>query len=146
MRPTTAALWLCAIALNAIPALTQAQTVYRIVGADGKVTFSDKPPVSAEQGKVLGVGLGAAAASTATTLPFELRQVANKFPVTLYSAPKCAPCDSGRGLLTARGIPFSERTVTSSEDADYLQRLTGDTALPSLAVGGQRLKGFAEQE
>ena len=27
----------------------QAQTVYRIVGADGKVTFSDKPPVTANR-------------------------------------------------------------------------------------------------
>ena len=37
----------------------QAQTVYRIVGADGKVTFSDKPPASSDQGKVVGTGVGA---------------------------------------------------------------------------------------
>ena len=29
----------------------QAQTVYRIVGADGKVTFSDKPPATPTRAK-----------------------------------------------------------------------------------------------
>src|SRR3990167_5668633 len=87
----------------------QAQTIYRIVGADGKVTFSDKAPVSADQGKVAGTGVGANAASAnSAALPFELRQVVTKYPVTLYTSPKCAPCDMGRSLLVSRGVPFNE--------------------------------------
>ena len=124
----------------------QGQTVYRIVGADGKVTFSDKPPASTEQGKVMGTGVGAAGAAASNGLPFELKQLNAKYPVTLYTAPKCAPCDAGRALLSVRGIPFSERTVTSSEDAEQLQRLTGENSLPYLTMGGQRLKGFSESE
>ncbi len=124
----------------------QAQTIYRIVGADGRVTFSDKPPASAEQGKVMGTGVGAAGAAATNTLPFELRQLNAKYPVTLYTAPQCAPCDSGRTLLSGRGIPFSERTVTSSEDSEYFLRLTGENSLPYVTIGGQRLKGFSESE
>ena len=74
------------------------------------------------------------------------RMVANKYPVTLYSAPKCVSCDTGRALLTARGIPFNERTVTTPEDGDYLQRLSGETSLPLLSIGSQRIKGFIEPE
>jgi glutaredoxin len=124
----------------------QAQTVYRIIGNDGKVTFSDKPPVNAEQGKIAATGIGAVAAASGTTLPFELRQVASKYPVTLYSAPECGPCASGRALLGSRGIPFTERSVTSNEDIAALQRLAGESSLPFLTIGGQRIKGFSDQE
>lgn len=124
----------------------QAQTIYRIVGADGKVTFSDKPPVSAEQGKVATTGVGAAAANPSSGLPFELRQVVTKYPVVLYTSTACAPCDTGRTLLLTRGVPFSERTVATPEDRAYLQRLTGDNSLPYLTIGTQRIRGLSDQE
>ncbi len=59
-----------------------AQTVYRVVGADGKVTFSDKPPVNtgnAASQELASIG----AASSNQPLPFALRQVVAKYPVTL---------------------------------------------------------------
>jgi glutaredoxin len=127
-------------------ALAQAQTVYRIVGSDGKVTFSDKPPVTADQGKVATTGVGASAAASGAALPFELRQVASKYPVTLYSAPDCGPCASGRGMLSSRGIPFSERTVTSADDIASLKRISGESSLPFLTIGGQRIKGYSDVE
>jgi glutaredoxin len=141
---TTLALLASAVMLGAIP-MAQAQTIYRIVGADGKVTFSDKPPLTAEQGKVATTGTGAAAASGGN-LPFELRQVVGKYPVTLYTSAECAPCGAGRALLTSRGIPFSERTVTTAEDAASLQRLTGENSLPVVTIGGQRIRGFSDVE
>jgi len=124
----------------------QAQTIYRIVGPDGKVTFSDKPPISAEQGKIAGTGVGATGGVSGSSLPYELRQVANKFPVTLYTSSDCGPCGSARSLLTNRGIPFSERTVTTNEDIASLQRIGGDTSLPLLTVGGQKIRGFSDSE
>jgi glutaredoxin len=132
--------WLC------MAASAQAQTVYRIVGPDGKVTFSDKSPANAAQGKVASTGTGAAAAAPGASLPIELRQAASKYPVILYTAPDCSPCASGRTLLGSRGIPFSERTVTTAEDVAALKRLMGETSLPVLNIGGQRLKGYSDVE
>lgn len=146
MKHPTIACLLGTAALLCLASSVQAQTVYRIVGADGKVTFSDKPPVNAEQGKVATTGVGAAAANPSTGLPFELRQVVAKFPVVLYTAPKCAPCDAGRTFLLGRGVPFNERTVTTAEDIDYLQRLTGDNSLPYLTIGAQRIRGLSDVE
>lgn len=124
----------------------QAQTVYRIVGPDGKVTFSDKPPASAEQGKVATTGVGASVGASGVALPFELHQITSKYPVTLYTGPDCGPCGSGRAMLSSRGIPFTERVVTSNEDIAALQRLTGEASLPFLTIGGQRIKGFSDAE
>lgn len=147
MKHHTVAVLLGSLALLGAAAGVQAQTVYRIVGADGKVTFSDKPPASVEQGKVTSTGVGAKVdASGGTNLPFELRQVVSKYPVTLYTTAKCVPCDSGRSLLSARGVPFVERTVNTNEDRDYLQRLSGDTSLPYLTIGSQRIKGLSDVE
>lgn len=146
MKHHTIACILASVAMGAV-ALAQAQTVYRIVGPDGKVTFSDKPPASAEQGKITGTGVGASgSAAGGSGLPFELRQVVSKYPVTLYTAPQCAPCASGRSMLTARGVPFTERTVSTSEDIAQFNKQMGDSSLPVLNVGGQRIKGFSESE
>ena len=135
----------CAVCLCAALG-AHAQTVYRIVGADGRVTFSDKPPVSADQGKVAATGVGGAAAASVASLPFELRQVATRYPVVLYSAPECGPCSAGRSMLTGRGIPFAERSVTTAEDIAALKRISGESALPFLSIGGQRIKGYTDVE
>lgn len=127
----------------------QAQQVFRIVGPDGKVTFSDRaPPPSVSNARVSEAGANAATATgTATAaLPFELRQVALKYPVTLYASDSCAPCGAARSMLTSRGIPFNEKTVTTGEDAQALERLSGETSLPFLTIGGQQLKGFSDAE
>lgn len=128
-----------------IPA-SQAQQVYRIVGPDGKITFSDKPPPPAGNNKVSAGSPGLNAGAAVTSLPFELRQVAARYPVTLYTGENCGPCASARALLTTRGVPFTERTVTSADDAESLQRLSGDNGLPFATIGGQQLKGFSDAE
>ena len=142
LRKNTLTIGLLAAALVQV----RAQTVYRIVGPDGRLTFSDRPPVTADQGKVVTTGAIAAAAAASAALPFELRQVVSRFPVVLYSAPDCGPCSTGRSLLSGRGIPFSEQTVVSPDDLAALQRLSGETSLPFLSIGAQRIKGYSEAE
>ena len=146
MKHHTIAVLLSSAALLGSTMGVEAQTIYRIVGADGKVTFSDKAPVTADQGKVASTGIGAKTDTTGAAMPFELRQVAAKYPVVLYTSTQCVPCDTGRSFLTVRGIPFSERTVSTNEDRDYLRRLTGDNSVPYLTIGSQRIRGFSDQE
>lgn len=124
--------------------LIQAQTVYKVVGADGKVTFSDKPPVASANATVTGAGGKVLAGGPA--LPFELRQVVSKYPVTLYTSSNCVPCGSGRAMLSNRGTPFTEKTVSTNEDIEALQRLSGDSSLPFLTIGGQQIKGYSDSE
>ena len=125
-----------------------AQQVFRFVGPDGRVTFSDKPPADpatrASPAKTLA--LPGARGTDSSALPFELRQAANRYPVTLYTAPDCAPCGVGRTMLTSRGVPFAEKTVTTREDIEALLRLAGSLSLPLLTVGGQQIKGYSEPE
>jgi glutaredoxin len=124
----------------------QAQTVFRIVGPDGKVTYSDKPPPSATETRVTPANAGPATAGASAGLPYALLQVVAKYPVTVYTGDKCGPCMAGVSLLTSRGVPFTEKTVTTNEDAEALRRLSGDNSLPFMTIGGQQLKGFSDAE
>jgi glutaredoxin len=124
----------------------QAQQVYRIVGPDGRVTFSDKPPATPAAKVTATDNTLATNQPAGPALPFELRQVVTQYPVTLYTSSNCAPCDSGRSLLNSRGVPFSEKTVTTAQDADALQRLSGSTSLPLLTIGAQHVAGYSPSE
>jgi glutaredoxin len=136
-----------AVLLLGSMAAAQAQTIYRIVGADGKVTFSDKPPASPATVNVTGTGSKAvSAASDTSQLPYELRQSMARYPVTLYAGPGCVPCNAGRLLLQGRGVPYTEYIVSSNADIEAFQRITGDNTLPFLTIGGQKIKGFSQTE
>lgn len=142
-RPVAAAALLGVLAAWSLVA--GAQQVYRITGPDGRVTFSDRPPPSGAAASIAPV-VNLSGSESLAALPFELRAVAERYPVTLYARPGCAPCDSGRNYLNRRGIPFSEKTVHSLEDVEALQRLAGSPTLPFMTIGGQQLKGYSEAE
>jgi glutaredoxin len=128
----------------------QAQQIFRIVGADGKVTFSDKPPQvqSDAQTKTVTTSNTATQAnnSALNSLPFLLRQVTIKYPVVLYTTKQCGACSQARAMLETRGIPFTEKTVATTEDVKALEALSGDNALPFATLGKQQLKGYGEVE
>ena len=127
-------------ALASCPAMAQ----YKVVGPDGKVTYTDRPPISTEN-TVTSLGArGPAVAEVA--LPLELRQPISRYPVTLYVASGiCEPCDTGRQLLHQRGVPHAEKQVQTVEDADALERLSGGRDAPVLTIGTQTLRGFAPE-
>ena len=122
-----------------------AQRVYRIVGQDGKVTFSDKPPAETNA-KVTSAAGASGGGVAAASLSFELRQVMQKYPVTLYTTDNCAPCQAARLMLITRGVPFAEKSVKTPEDSQALQRLSGENSLPFATIGGQQIKGFSDSE
>ncbi len=126
-------------------AVTNAQQVYRIVGPDGKVTFSDKPLAETNAKVTAATGSSGGGVATAS-LPFELRQVVQRYPVTLYTGDNCGPCQSARSMLITRGVPFAEKSVMTPEDSQALQRLSGENSLPFATIGGQQLKGFSDAE
>lgn len=127
--------------LVAVPGHAQ----YKVIGTDGKTTYTDRqPPTAAGKSSMLGPRGAVLAAETA--LPLEVRQAAARYPVTLYViASACDPCGTARQLLRQRGIPFSEKLVVSPEDSDALERLSGGRDAPTLSIGAQILRGLAPE-
>lgn len=145
-RPGLAAAVTAVLMLGSAPPAS-AQTIYRIVAPDGKVTFSDKAPASAANVTTRSAsGKPVDASPQNASLPYALRQVVARYPVTLYTGAGCVPCNAGRLMLQSRGIPYTEYTVASNDDVEALQRLSGEKSLPFLTIGGQKIKGYVEAE
>ena len=124
-------------------ACASAQAQYKVVGPDGKITYTDRAP-AATDGKATPLAARATAAAPDVALPAELRPIVARYPVTLYvTSSACEPCNSARQLLRQRGIPFSEKLVATPEDGDALERLSGGRDAPTLTVGAQTLRGLA---
>lgn len=135
--PELAAAFFLCLAASA-PAAAQ----YKWVGPGGQVTYSDQPPPAGTIGVALGTPAPTARRDEAA-LPAALRAASSKYPVTLYTTKDCTPCQQARAHLSRRGIPFSERTVTTRADAElYKQVGFTDFSFPGLTVGRDRSVGF----
>lgn len=129
--------------LAALMACGLAQAQYKVVGPDGKITYTDRPPTPAE-GKATPLGVRGVPVGAEVPLPTELRPIVARYPVTLFvTGAACEPCNAARQLLRQRGIPFTEKLIVTPEDSDALQRLSGGRDAPTLTIGTQTLRGLA---
>ena len=130
------------LAASLVLAAAPALALYKVVGPDGKVTYTDRPPTD-NSSKVMSMGAqGNVDPNTDIGLPIELRQVAARYPVTLYTSPDCVPCDSARQLLQQRGVPYIEKRVVTDDDVAAFERLVGGRVLPGATIGAQQLRGL----
>jgi glutaredoxin len=117
-----------------------AQQIYKSIDKNGRVTYSEIPPAPGSENK-----LTAESAQNAA-LPYALQQVVSRYPVTLYTSTDCAPCINARLMLTQRGVPFTERTISSNEDIAAYKKLNSDNNFPLATIASQQLKGYQEDE
>ena len=111
---------------------------YKVVGPDGRVTYTDRPPVDRPSQAVKSSGTAAGS----VPLPYTLRNVVARYPVTLYTSEKCNPCNSARELLQKRGVPFTEKTITTAEDGQAFAALGAENALPLVTIDGEDARDF----
>ena len=132
---------LLGLSLGAAPAVAE---LYKWIGADGKINYSDTPP-PADAKKVEKKRLNDRV-SEGDGLNFATRNAMKKYPVVLFATNCGAPCDQARALLAKRGIPHSEKNPEKKlADGLQLKKLTGALEVPDLQVGKDTpIKGFNE--
>jgi len=137
MKVRLAAGWAAALLMCAGAASAQ---MYKWKDAKGVIHYSDTPPpANAVPLKSFSTAISQPA------LPAELAAAVQSRPVTLYTTVNCAGCDQGRTLLQTRGIPYTEKTVSSVEDHAALQRAGSAGQLPLLLIGRGKQIGFEEE-
>jgi glutaredoxin len=127
------------MALLACSYSSSAWALYKVVGPDGKVTYTDQAPVN-QRGQTLHVASGGVSTSN---LPYELAQVVVRYPVIFYAFKGCTPCDQGRTYLKQRGIPFTEKSADTNADLKALEQVTGTKQMPLLRIGQQQINGYS---
>ena len=124
-----------------LSSIVSADQLYRWTDADGHVHYTDKPPpTDAKEAEKKQIQDNA----PAPTLSYATRKAAAGFPVTLYTSSGCGQyCDDAREFLQQRGIPFTEKQLSTEEDrAAFKQLFNGNENIPAVSAGSRQLVGF----
>jgi glutaredoxin-like YruB-family protein len=63
--------------------------------------------------------------------------------IKVYSTPTCGYCHQVKKYLTDRGIKYTEYDVSRDQNAaNEMVKLTGQSGVPVIAIGGQVIVGF----
>lgn len=149
MRPFVRTL-LTTLALAVVPLAANAQTLYKSVGTDGRVVYSDKPPTTGAVEKTmklenLPVSVVPGAGPAPKTATPDTPQVATpRGDVVLYMATWCGYCKAAKAYLASKGIAYRELDIdTPSGKAAFSQ--LGARGVPVLLTNGQKIAGFTPQ-
>ena len=124
-----------------IPA-AQADTLYKWVDSQGRISYHDQPPPEGAgyrvEEKVLGTG-------NKHKEEDKLAKIVEKFPVVLYSVPDCGSCDLARLYLQKRKVPFTEQNLNADPELQQtLKKKIGSLSAPTLMIGEKVMKGYVE--
>jgi glutaredoxin len=146
------ALLIGGILASAVPV---AKTLYKSVGPDGRIAYSDRPPAGGRIEKTMkfdnlpGSALPASAASYVEQLR---RMRASSTPSTpstptsgavLYSATWCGYCKQAKAYLASKGIAYQEIDIDTKDGMAAFAQAGGGKGVPLLLAGGQRVQGFS---
>lgn len=142
--------------LAAAPVAMAGDAVYKSIGPDGKVTYSQAAPVDAKLERKMEFSHAPASALPASVLKFRQemeRSINAKYreataPPTaalrLVTARWCGYCRQARAYLTAHAVPFQELDLeTPAGMADYV-RAGGKGGVPLLLGPNLRLQGYTQ--
>jgi glutaredoxin len=126
----------------ALFATTLSAQTWRWIDPSGRTVYTDTAPPGNARNVVRINSSGFADEDYDPDLPYSVRMVSEKYPVVLYVGANCDPCKDARDLLNKRSIPFTEKVVQSDADQLELSKLVGDTYVPSVLIGRQKIRGF----
>jgi glutaredoxin len=134
-------LFVTALMAIGIPA-AQADTLYKWVDSQGRISYHDQPPPDGAgyrvEEKVLGTGTKHKEDDT-------LAKAVEKFPVVLYSVPDCGSCDLARLYLQKRKVPFAEQNLNADPELQQtLKKKIGSLSAPTIMIGEKVMKGYVE--
>lgn len=129
------------------------QQLYKSVGPDGRVVYSDRQPTQGRLEKTIkyeeqpSSDLAAQSSSYVEQLR-RLRASAPKAAVAaegtiLYSAKWCRYCDQAKAFLASRNIPYREVDIDTPQGLAALAGTGAGKGIPLLVRGATRLQGFS---
>ena len=125
--------------------------MYKSVGADGRIVYSDRPPVEGRLEATIKfehLPSSPLPASTSSYLE-QLRQTGAATSasnptqgVVLYSASWCGFCKRAKAYLAGNGISYQEFDVETKDGMAAFAQAGGGKGVPLLIADGQRVQGF----
>lgn len=118
---------------------------YKWVDAQGRTHYGDRPPAEAKARPVT------AAINTYTGAPVlnasdkPATPAAQRVALVIYTTPTCGYCTAAKAHMGRRGIPYTERDVTTSESYQREFRQKGGRGVPLIVAGSRTLNGYSAE-
>lgn len=134
-------------------------TVYKTVGPDGKVIYTDQPPADPKTAATLNINEQPSSPLPASVLKYQeqLAKSADKrlrepaavranlsATPTLFSATWCGYCRKAKGYMASHKIAFQEIDIDTESGARAYFEAGGRSGVPMLIVDGRVTRGFSE--
>jgi glutaredoxin len=136
--------------LLVLTGLATGQTLYKSIGPDGKVVYSDRPPAAGKVEKTFAVqdlpntaipekALAELAALRKTAKPATVRTTG----VVLFSATWCGYCRQAKAFLAQRGVRYEEKDIDTPAGKLAFVQAGGAGGVPMLVANGTVVQGFS---
>ena len=117
---------------------------YKWVDAQGRTHYGDRPPAEAKARPVT------AAINTYSGTPVlkaggAAGAAAARESLVIYTTPTCGYCQAAKAHMSRRGIPYTERDVTTSESYEREFRQKGGRGVPLIVAGNRTLNGYSAE-
>jgi glutaredoxin len=130
-----------------------AQTVYKSIGPDGNVVYSDHPPADGKVDKTFNFvelpsspvpDLPADSANTSGKKAMPTQPVVPRDGVLMYSASWCGYCKRAKAYLAKNHIAYSSVDIDTADGRSSFQEV-GKGSVPLLFWGKRRIRGFTAE-
>ena len=146
---------LSVLLLLLFPLLAWADTLYKSVGPDGGVVYSDKPVIGSQVEKTMEYTPGASSPLPDYVLRYkeELEKQARQRAAgaqrtddtpQLFTTSWCGFCRRAKSYLAGKGIAYTEYDIETPDGMEALVSAGGGRGVPLLSWRGKRVQGFSE--
>jgi glutaredoxin len=142
--------FLLTLVLLSVSAWSSPQTLYKVVGPDGKVTYSDRPPADGRIDKKMSVeSLPSTPVPPPSSTYLEWLKTrpalapAASDEVVLYAAAWCGYCRQARAYLRAKGIAYRDVDIETDAGRHAFSAQGGGKGIPFMVRGKAQLRGFS---
>lgn len=130
-----------------------AQTVYKSIGPDGKIVYSDTKPAEGKVVKTMkfdnlpgsvvpALAMSNGAQSPGAAVPAGAAATRGN---VLYSASWCGYCKKAKAYLAFKGIAYQEVDIDTPDGKSAFAKASTKNAIPLLIAGDRRIQGFSTE-
>ena len=133
-----------------------AETLYKVVGADGKITYTDLPPADRKSTTALRFADAPSTPLPESVLKYqaalqksmqgrlaEAKKIDASGAATLFSASWCGYCTQAKAYMRAKGIGYREIDIDTPDGGRAYFEAGGARGVPLLMADGRRIQGFS---
>jgi len=124
--------------------------IYKWTDANGKVHFSDKPPINKNVETIDEQRLASRASSYTQAeikiLPIESSAYRKNQKLVMYSTSSCGYCAKARKYFAKQRIPFKEKNIETSEKYHREFKKIGGKGVPVILWGKNKMNGFSVEK